>query len=631
MTDELSYELMIRGLPVGSTVAEKRTQLREALGVERQQGVSITTSRVHLEATQELNICQQKLEDLEQDIAEFDQQNRNNEFKRINSRLIHISNRLGRISGNNVDQEIRRLALIHKNTQLMGNLNLEYEGLERSNVGVSRNIPPTLASECSRSILDEDNPRIHENIMLPAGVSFDLVQLEEATYGQTSPIDLRANFVSEGGDMLVDQHCREGVYDSERYSREAPPQSGSISAVRQQYLPSKRIIEPLDSLELLECQFNRLSTTRNSNIPSRKGPLQDPYPERSGIARNRSDSHVHFTPVENSSQFIDRNWSRQAAPPTPSRNTSICPEPNVAGFVPEDYTLPPDRKNAIYSSNFGSPVTEGRHPDVSRWNVKFTGRNSVSDFLERVEELSNSRGVSKAQLLRSAPELFSQEALWWYRTNNFDDWDELTKKLKEDYLPYDYENVLWDEIRHRTQGAQERVLTFVIAMESLFRKLPTPPPEEVRVNLIRRNFLPHIQKQLALQEVNSSKELIRLARAVEEADLRAQRFVPPPASTRGLLEPELAYRRGHCNQPLVAAVTNDERQPERKTTGREIEAVSDVSQSAQPSICWNCNSGAHKFRSCPELRKKFCFRCGYPNVVVDTCPKCKKNLKAGRQ
>lgn len=616
--DELGYELFIRGLPVRNTVAERRTMLREALRVEKQQGIITISSRVQLDVMLELDICQQKLEDLEQDILEFDQQNRVNEFKRINTRLLHISSRLGRISGSDVDSEIRRLSLVNRITRLLEDLHRVYDGLELCRMDDGRQALQTRQTVSSRSILDEENPPLQAPALAPdAAVVHDLMQFGERVEPSNSPNNIRTTTTG-------DNRVQEGELNSYQQNR---PQDGNDRSLPQYSTsPGNQLHSDVSGrIQCVNPALERQFTEMNL------GNGQTQYGEQLPPLRNRSYSQVHFLPVENSSHVTNNNWSRQAGPPTPvTVSHQVQPilshhKDNVSEIHPENNTYHPPRDTFVHSSNVGSSFSEYRQPDVARWNVKFTGRNSVSEFLERIAELSNSRGVSKAQLLRSAPELFSQEALLWYRTNTFSDWDELTRKLKEDYLPYDYEYGLWDEIRHRTQGAQERVLTFVVAMESLFRKLPNHPLEETRLNLIRRNLLPHIQKQLALHHVNSLAGLIKLAREVEETELRTQRFVPPPVSTRGLLEPELAYKKTNYQ----SAISSIEPKHEVESTNNKIELVQIPESTAKAPTCWNCNRGNHKFRSCPEPRKKFCYRCGQPNVIADNCPKCTKNSKRG--
>lgn len=36
-------------------------------------------------------------------------------------------------------------------------------------------------------------------------------------------------------------------------------------------------------------------------------------------------------------------------------------------------------------------------------------------------------------------------------------------------------------------------------------------------------------------------------------------------------------------------------------------------------ICWNCNQPNHKYQNCTQRRKKFCYKCGRPNVTSYSC------------
>lgn len=271
------------------------------------------------------------------------------------------------------------------------------------------------------------------------------------------------------------------------------------------------------------------------------------------------------------------------------------------------------------------PYTNSRPPylDVTKWKLKFDGESSVTNFLERLEELRISRGVTKEQLLRAAPELFTKEALYWFQTQQFSSWDHLECRLKEDFQPYDYELDLLEEIKKRTQGAKERVVTYVAAMKNLFRKLgPSMPNEESRVKMIRRNLLPNIQTPLALQDTPTISELIRLSRTIEETFHRATRFCPPPTNYKGLLEPELAYRKPFgSSSTCTSSVTPIEIKPHANDSPRESERSS--------VRCWNCKGYGHRFKKCPEPRKKFCFKCGKENAVASQC--CQKNVRSREQ
>lgn len=69
----------------------------------------------------EKEICERKLTELEEAVVTFDYMNRENEYKRINSRLIHISDRLNGFYCKEV--EIERFMLVANSTRLREKLN----------------------------------------------------------------------------------------------------------------------------------------------------------------------------------------------------------------------------------------------------------------------------------------------------------------------------------------------------------------------------------------------------------------------------------------------------------------------------------------------------------------------------
>lgn len=297
------------------------------------------------------------------------------------------------------------------------------------------------------------------------------------------------------------------------------------------------------------------------------------------------------------------------------------------GSVPVVENKVRDLESSGHSSNYAMQDSQTKYFDVSRWKVQFDGDSSVTSFIERIEELRISRNVTEEQLLRSAVELFTKDALLWYRTHKFHSWGELISKLRQDFQPYDYELDLWDEIRKRTQGVKERVITYIAAVENLFNRLgENKPSEKTRVDWIRRGLLPHIQSQLALHTVEAVPELTRLSRLIEETFARTQKFCPPPTNYRNLLEPDLAYRKSPNSQHYMScsAISSEF----KANTTESVRMVSDdVDGSRNVPVCWNCGKRGHRFKKCSESKKIFCFRCGTQNVVANTCPKCSKNGK----
>ncbi|EEZ97617.1 hypothetical protein TcasGA2_TC012951 [Tribolium castaneum] len=122
----------------------------------------------------------------------------------------------------------------------------------------------------------------------------------------------------------------------------------------------------------------------------------------------------------------------------------------------------------VLDFDFGSTLQKSF--PVYKWNVKFDGRvSSVFAFLETVDELCHSRNVSKEELFISAVELFSGPTLTWFRSisENVKDWNSLVTLLKGHYLPHDYDDRLWNEIKMRTQGKNELVHEYIAIMKSL--------------------------------------------------------------------------------------------------------------------------------------------------------------------
>lgn len=136
----------------------------------------------------------------------------------------------------------------------------------------------------------------------------------------------------------------------------------------------------------------------------------------------------------------------------------------------------------------GSVSSQIRPKDILSWGIKFTGTNdlSVAAFLKRVEEYCIAYEIDKKALLNKALFLFEDKAFVWYRAhrNSFRSWNHLSERLRESFLPPDYDEQLWEEIRDRTQGLDETIDVYVACMMNLFSRLKTPVPETLKINTL---------------------------------------------------------------------------------------------------------------------------------------------------
>lgn len=128
---------------------------------------------------------------------------------------------------------------------------------------------------------------------------------------------------------------------------------------------------------------------------------------------------------------------------------------------------------------------------------------------------------------------------------------------------------------------------------------------------------PSFQQALVLHDIFSLAELVRLCRSIEDVQQRAQSFVPPSTNYARILEPTLAYHKPRSISGISSII--DEPIP-------NMDQV--PSQSCAPIsaiTCWNCQQAGHRSQNCTQPRRRHCYKCGTPDVIVHTCPKCSGN------
>ncbi|KAG5879134.1 hypothetical protein JTB14_004110 [Gonioctena quinquepunctata] len=551
---------------------------------------------VNLEPNYEFSICERKLGDSAHSIQNFDLGNRENEYRRTHSRLFHLELRLERIRCD-APQALRRNALARWCQQLLKNGGRGVEGA-----------------------LTEEVP-----LRIPTTYNESLPLIPNIIHTGPTLID-----VPDGSENGEHNRSQNGLYSFRNDARnstdvrnennfEVPPAHEQPDMVRRETIGNVFC----SSVAAIRNQQSRVAELREifeSNVisPSRINTTRVVPPNFS----HRPDTSVRFNNrTEGVSDNSWRGWDNPTRAystidfSTQLRHLQLSSGRNESTRHDTERSCPEGTLIDMNSSRWGRSFLE-----VSGWNLQYDDVSSVTGFLERVKELRVSRGCSKARLLQSAAELFKNDALLWYRMNHFISWDDLVEELRDAFQPHDYEQSLWDEIRRRTQGSQEQVINHVSVLENLFKRLSVVPREETRVQIIRRDFSPHLQAQLSIHDINSLSTLINLARSVEETEWRIQKFCPPPSNLRGLLEPDLAYRR-----PSNVSVIS-------KNNSMNFMGIDQPYFSDRPvTLCWNCRKSGHRFRQCDQPNKLFCFRCGQENVTKKTCPQCQKNLTATRK
>lgn len=117
--DELQYELRIRGISADGDANELRNRFSQCLSGDTQIVSEMVNS---LNATSELDICEEKVLDLESLVEAYEGNGKDNEFRRISTRLQHVKSRVERLFiSASAEEELgsRQKSLLEKVEQLI--------------------------------------------------------------------------------------------------------------------------------------------------------------------------------------------------------------------------------------------------------------------------------------------------------------------------------------------------------------------------------------------------------------------------------------------------------------------------------------------------------------------------------
>ncbi|XP_048483037.1 uncharacterized protein LOC125489826 [Plutella xylostella] len=245
------------------------------------------------------------------------------------------------------------------------------------------------------------------------------------------------------------------------------------------------------------------------------------------------------------------------------------------------------------------PCPKVDHTQIQKLNLVFNGSDSVQAFVQRLEELCNSRGISEETLFNSVAEIFSGDALFWFRgvKEEVSSWKEVKARLYEEFLPFDYNRRLLQEVRSRTQGADESIIKYLSTMRNYFSRLSVPLPESEQLEIVQGNLRPFYTSQLALTNVENWNELKERCRQLEYAKYRADSFAEPPRVSANSVAPDLAYQAR--NRLSVNAVDT------------EVDL-----------FCVRCRVLGHGLCQCSAPPTQLCYSCGLKGATLSTCPRC---------
>ena len=285
--------------------------------------------------------------------------------------------------------------------------------------------------------------------------------------------------------------------------------------------------------------------------------------------------------------------------------------PSVSSFTQENTKAESDAED---SDSEGEPKKERKSfkvpKDLHKWGIKFSGDDgsSVLSFLMDVEEKAAWKRVDLNSLLLGASEFFPGSAKTWFRSvrTKIDSWVELKIALRKEYLPLDYYDNLWDEIRSRKQGPTETMGTFVSNMLALFDRLEMSEPvnEDVMLRTMMKNLAPFYAEKLALLKVLSLNQLKEFGKKLEVSKFRVENFDGKTKPRK--MEPEFAAKPDRSKKLFANEISVEalETPPSvDKTGGPKLDgSVPEGGSPTKPAHsklkCWKCDSTGHRHSNC---------------------------------
>lgn len=334
---------------------------------------------------------------------------------------------------------------------------------------------------------------------------------------------------------------------------------------------------------------------------------------------------------------------------------------------------------------------------VRKWNLRFDGEHNPISFIERLNEMAESYEIRSELLLKALPELLKGDALLWFRNNKtlWYDYEDFLASFEEQYLPPDYRRNLEEEIFRRTQGENEPIRKFIVALTTLMRRRGGYSPNEI-LNKLYSNMRPEYKLTVSRDRFFTVSELIRLAEGYENYVREKKNYRPPPNPAQSLV-PETAYDSrsrvfksykvdsvqnqdwnsnypGHYQnkyQTITPETTYSPNVQKSRSNYAERSRVftRDKSLSGQqypkqntPSgqssfrrspmgenredmignsglanrsyrtiVCWNCEKEGHRYSECSFPKKLKCFNCKKEGVYTTACDCSAGNLLRDRK
>lgn len=244
--------------------------------------------------------------------------------------------------------------------------------------------------------------------------------------------------------------------------------------------------------------------------------------------------------------------------------------------------------------------------DLRKFN--YDGKGCPRDFIQKVEEFAICRNINYSSLYNNIYDFLSAHALDWFRANKsqFNNWESFKVLFYKYFDITDYDYKVKKFIDSRKQKLNERIIIYFAEMQSLFFKLHNPYSDEEKIDILRRNLLPHFSQRILPSDLSSVNNLLESCKFYESClelsrsdSIDYSNVLPAHSHNLRNASPTHFYN-GAITTQVAAISTNN---------------------STNNVFCPRCRVSTHSLSNCTS-NLKVCYRCGEPNVIFTNCPKC---------
>lgn len=662
-SSELDYELRIRGVQNLANNREKTAALRDLLRKEKSGQLQKPTGNGDVDVHAELVVCQAIYNDVANKAEEACESRNTAELVRCESRLLHVQQRLTGLrpvedeSASNVHGLLdcvadaharvsRELTVQEKNTG--GGKSVNAQSSVRPPQGGQLSVAGRMASLQLRDVEDSEGA-VGGDISYGGGESLSDMEFmsvkerrefrqfardeelasvrrvgtgDEGTRRQdrTPPI-VRHSDVYSGA--LENGTIDEGVIDELRRRR----------LLREELGRHSEIVPNNDRIERVQNNVHAVGDrTQHASIQFRRHTAVETNPARAHtpyISERRNNTDHFGTPDHrpvHTNAYVQRPFVEQGD----SRRAAVQPNAYNARMYSER------GNNEVRSGEQGNPFVSDlgrsalrfdaydRRPaninvrnnvrksvPINQWKITFSGDGlglHLYDFLSQVSLFQRSECVADEEMVFSVIHLLSGRAKLWFLSvcDLFGEWADVVQALKREFLPANYDYLLFNDITNRQQQDNESFASYITHMQALFKCLSVPVDESHKLFIVQKNLLPRYALAIAPLELRNLAELNDACRRIDNAcALTNRNTYSMPFSQSGAAV--FAVQQNHVAPQQFA-------RPNQHTEGRSV------------GKCWNCQLTGHSHRECTQPRSGvFCYRYGTRGVITNRCTKCSGN------